>query len=84
MNRKDRYTNLEKWKETCRNQKTRYRNKTKGLSRNNHTWTDHEIKLVMGHTMTDRELSAIINRSISAIQTKRYMINKTSKIKGVA
>lgn len=42
-------------------------------------WTDDEVKLVLDHTMTDREISKKIGRSVTAIQMKRCKTLKRMK-----
>lgn len=39
-------------------------------------WTEEETQLVMQHNLTDRELSELLKRSMSAIQYKRHKTNK--------
>lgn len=39
-------------------------------------WSNAEIKLVMQHNMTDRQLSGLLGRSMSAIQYRRHIVNK--------
>ena len=39
-------------------------------------WTKEEEEMVLAHTMTDKELSYILQRSIMAIQYKRCALRK--------
>ena len=39
-------------------------------------WTTEEDRLVLDRPMTDRELSFKLNRSIRAIQARRYVIRE--------
>lgn len=39
-------------------------------------WTDEEIKIVLDHSVTDREISKMIHRSVRCIQAIRYRKRK--------
>ena len=40
-------------------------------------WTEAEIKLVLAHAVSDRELSKILHRSVQAIQLARCRAKKS-------
>ena len=71
MLRKENYSNVEKWRTTKRKQKNRYYGKTENAKNGNNPWTKEEIDMVMEHKLTDRELSALLGRSMMAIQKVR-------------
>lgn len=74
MNRKQGYKDLEKWRNTCRKQKQRYYAKTSSLY-TRRPWTAEEDAMVIGHNLTDSELSVKIERSVRAIQHRRHRLN---------
>ncbi len=73
------YRDMEKFleKENLR-KKTRKRISMRKYRRG--AWTEYEDGLVMEHSITDTELSKLINRSVSSINGRRSYINK--KLKG--
>jgi len=71
MLRKKDYKDLNKWKVTSNRQKRRYYAKTQNAENRNQPWTIEEIDMVMEHKITDSELSAVIGRSVGAIQNMR-------------
>ena len=76
-NRKKRYKDMERFRETRYSQRKRYYAKTAGYTP--HPWTLEEDKLVLEHSVTDTALSQIIGRSVSAIQHRRCRLKKASK-----
>lgn len=73
MNRKESYKDLDRYRETCRQQRLRYYQKTAGPWAH---WTDWEDDLVLKHEKTDHELSQIIGHSVKAIQIRRSRLKK--------
>lgn len=69
--KKNSYRDMEKFKNTIRRQQKRYYDKTKDAKNTGNYWSKRDIKLVMEHKMTDTELSALLGRSVKAIQIKR-------------
>lgn len=69
------YKDLEKLKQDRKGQKRRYYGKTAYLYAKR-PWSQMEIDLVMAHEIPDAELSAIIERSLGAIQIKRSQLKK--------
>lgn len=71
----NRYKDEKKWREIREKHKTRYRMRTgafKWFSR----FTDNEVRMIMEHSIPDRELSEKIKHSVSAIQKKRWEMNR--------
>lgn len=71
-NRKENYRDMQRYHITRRQQIARWRKRGGSGKYPKRPWTDEEIKLVMAHQITDRELSHLIQRSVVAIQTKRF------------
>ena len=69
-NRKANYRNMQRYHITRRQQIARWRKRSGKYPKR--PWTDEEIKLVLAHEITDRKLSRQIQRSVVAIQTKRF------------
>lgn len=76
MNRKKDYKDLEKYKKTKRKQQKKYYEKTKNSKNSRKRWTCEEEKLVLEHSILDRELSEKIGRSMKAIIMKRVKLKK--------
>ena len=70
-NRKENYRDMQRYHITRRQQIARWRKRGGSGKYPKRPWTDEEIKLVMAHQITDRELSRQIQRSVLAIQIKR-------------
>lgn len=73
MNRKQQYRDKDKCRETCRRQKQRYYGRTSFLYPAR-LWTHEEDEMVTAHEITDSELSAKIERSVRAIQRRRWQL----------
>lgn len=52
--------------------KKRYYDQFKDLLNNGTAWKISELKLIVARTMTDRQLSNLLQRSVGAIQTMRH------------
>lgn len=76
MNRKKMYKDMKRFAKTKREQRARWRIRTGSYEYPRRRWTDEEIELLLDQTITDRELSEIICRSVSAIYTKRVHVRK--------
>lgn len=50
----------------------RKQNYQKTQKYNRREWTEEEITLIHSHTVSDRELSSILHRSVQSIQMKRH------------
>lgn len=70
-NRKRTYKDKNRFRETWRKQKARYRERTGSYAYKRRAWTEEEIDMLFDNSMTDRELSDLIHRSVDAIQTMR-------------
>lgn len=73
MNRKAKYKDIEKYKETKRRQQQRHRKKY-GAGKPPRIWTDEEIYLLMNFNGLDRDLAKKLNRSLNSIYTKRVRV----------
>lgn len=71
MLRKSQYQDLTKYHHTKRLQERRYHEKTGCGQYPRRRWTVEEEHRVLDHTISDRELSKEIHRSLNAIQMKR-------------
>lgn len=76
MNRKKNYKNLDKYRKTCNNQMKRYYDKTVNARNSRQKWTEEEKQLVVEHSITDKELSEKIGRSMKAINVMRVKLKK--------
>ena len=74
--RKKEYADIEKYRNTMKKQKTRYRERTGAFKYAPRLWTIEENEKVLNSDKTDRELSLEIKRSISAIQVHRARLKK--------
>lgn len=75
MIRKDKYKDIDKYRNTRNAQKRRYYSRTQ-CGRN--PWTFRQDMMVLEHSMTDTELSAVIGHSVKAIQERRHRLKKDS------
>lgn len=74
--RKEWYKDLSKYRNTRKQQKRRYRMRTGSCLYQPKAWTESEDKLVMKHDISDVELSALLERSVQAIQIRRCRLKK--------
>lgn len=74
--RKKGYKNMKRFAATKREQQKRWRKRTGCYQYPRRRWTDEEKELLLDQTITDRELSEMICRSVDAIQTKRVYVRK--------
>lgn len=79
MNRRKQYKDQDKARETIRKQNLKYYGRTTNAINSRQRWTVRELDIVMEHSMTDREISALIGRSVKAIQLLRCRENKKRK-----
>ena len=63
-------------------QKARNYNKTSNAPNSNLKWCDWEIEMILEHSISDRELSKKLGRSVQSIQIKRCRINKLNGKQG--
>lgn len=70
-------------KQYNKNARRRYNKKYYGRTSNLYEprpWSDDEIDMMINKTKTDSELSVILQRSVTAIQRKRWAIKKELEI----
>ena len=60
--------------------KNYYGNTAKPRKRTHKSWSEEEDEMVKAHDIPDRELSTLINRTISAIQQRRNELKKQAAI----
>ena len=75
-NRKALYKNKDKFRETFREQKARYRKRTGSGEYAPSTYTDEQNQMILAHEIPDRELSEIIKHSVDSIQRQRCKLKK--------
>lgn len=80
MLRKSKYKNLDKWRKTKIIQRRRYRKQTGAGMFLSRSWTSEEDKKVLTSTLSDRDLSQEIKRSVGAIQTRRVRLKNTNQV----
>ena len=73
-NRKKDYKDMDKFSKTRRAQKNRYYSKTAVYEPS--CWTAEQDALVLEHSISDSELSALIGHSVNAIQVRRSRLKK--------
>lgn len=66
----------EKAKELRNNQRRKYYRKTAGYKPR--SWTIHEQELLFNSNLTDPQLSALIHRSVAAIQIQRSKLKRST------
>lgn len=74
-NRREHYSDMERYKKTKKEQTLRYYGRTI-YKYERRGWTKEEDALVLEHKITDSLLSDLIERSVGAIQTRRYILNR--------
>lgn len=74
MKCKKNYKNQEKLRAYINRTKKKYRERTGSGQYQRREWTDEENEMVMNHSMTDRELGKLLERSVTAIQIQRVRI----------
>ena len=77
MNRKNGYSDIALWRETCRKQKQRYYEKT--ATHEPVPWTQEDLDLIVKHEKPDTELSRLTGQSVRAIQVKRSRLKNQSQ-----
>lgn len=73
------YKNQDSYRKVNNKYKSSYRLKT-GAFKWRRKWTPEEINKVLEHNIPDTELSKELNRSVNAIQRKRWEYKYTSKL----
>lgn len=76
LNRPKEYKNKEKWRKTKREQQRRDYGSRAFAPRHHEIWSEGEKEMVWAHEISDAKLSAIIGRSIGAIQMMRCKMRK--------
>ncbi len=71
------YKDTDKWREVWRKQKRRYYAKSQIYTQGRRGWTYEEDQLVLSHSIPDSELAAKIQRSVGAIQKRRWLLNQS-------
>ena len=76
MNRKNSYRDMEKFRKTREEQKSRYYGKTQDAENRGQPWTADEMIAILNKSKTDTELSKEMGRSVKAIQVMRSRAKK--------
>lgn len=79
MNRKELYKDMERYRETKGKYYSRYYKATENARNSGKCWTAAEDKLVIEHSISDRELSKTIGRSMKAILVRRAKLKKVER-----
>lgn len=74
MNRKSDYKDMERFRETKRNYYRKYYKVTENARNSRKRWTKEKDRLIIEHSIPDRELSELIGRSMKAILVRRVSI----------
>lgn len=75
MNRKESYKNMDKWRACCQRAKKKYYSSTAIYKPSRYTFK--ECKMILEHSIPDRELSELIHHSVASIQSKRTRLLKS-------
>ena len=70
------YKNMDRYRNTRKLQKQRYREKTGSGMYPPRKWEEWEEELVVKHEQTDVELSKLLERSVQAIQMRRHRLTE--------
>lgn len=76
MLRKKGYKDMNRYKVTKRQQQKRWRERTGSFLHGRRRWSDAEIELLLDQSISDRELSEKIERSVDAIYTMRSKLRR--------
>lgn len=74
MLRREQYKDLDKYKKTKREQQKRYRIRTGAFKYKKRIYSREEDEMILAQDISDRELSEQIERSVGAIQKRRYVL----------
>jgi len=74
-NRRKDYKNMDKYRKTKKEQSTRYRLRTGAFLYPRRPWEEWEDELVLEHSYKDTELAVKLERSVQAIQNRRWRLN---------
>lgn len=78
MNKKG-YKDKNRYATTKRHQQKRWRVRSGAFKYERKKWSNAEIELLLDHTISDRELSDKIERSVGSIHTKRSRLRRLEK-----
>lgn len=74
--RTNNYKDVNKWREVRNAAKRRYAKRTGSGEYPPKPYTLKEDELILAHSIPDRELASKLERSVSAIQKRRYVLKK--------
>lgn len=77
--RKEQYRDMNKYYKTRREQVRRWAQRTGSGQYPRRAWTEDENRLVLDHSITDRELGVKLRRSVLSIQVHRAYLKKKQK-----
>lgn len=70
--RKKDYADIEKWRNTVTTYNRKYYQATSNARNSYKKWTQEEDRIVLEHTIPDREISKLLGRSMKAIAQRRH------------
>ena len=80
-NRRKQYKDQDKYRKTTRMQKERYRLRTGSYLYPRRLWEDWEDELILKRDNADIDLSVVLERSVQAIQVRRWRLKRTESVK---
>lgn len=76
MRCKKEYADPEKYRKYKRDCQRRYRKKTNSGKYPRRRWTFKEDMMLFEHSMTDRELAEVLQRSVESVQMRRHYLKQ--------
>ena len=70
------YKNMDRYRNTRKLQKQRYRERTGSGMYSPRKWEAWEDELVTAHEQTDAELAKLLGRSVQAVQMRRHRLTE--------
>lgn len=74
--RKRDYADIEKWRNTVTTYNRKYYQSTSYARNSYKKWTQEEDRIVLEHTIPDREISKLLGRSMKAIIQRRHNLTR--------
>lgn len=74
--RKKNYADIEKWRNTVTTYNRKYYQSTSYARNSYKKWTQEEDRIVLEHTIPDREISKLLGRSMKAIIQRRHNLTR--------
>lgn len=74
--RKRDYADIDKWRNTVTTYNRKYYQSTSYARNSYKKWTQEEDRIVLEHTIPDREISKLLGRSMKAIIQRRHNLTR--------